>query len=95
MGQEQLLHIRNQNFAIQIKRTQIQYMQSIWLDKDEKVIPSKIIISSFSLQSEGSKINLLGFDKSLIWEKVGNGLLINIPTKSKIILHVNMHGHSK
>lgn len=48
--------------------------------KDEAVIPAKIIISSFSPKAN-TNISLLGFDKTLSWEKVGNGLLINVPNE--------------
>ncbi|MCB0730159.1 MAG: alpha-L-fucosidase [Ignavibacteriae bacterium] len=47
-------------------------------DEDETTIPEKILISSFS-PKEGSKINLLGYDKPIPWENIGNGTLLTIP----------------
>jgi alpha-L-fucosidase len=47
-------------------------------DKDEKTIPSKIVINSFTPKA-GSEISLLGSNKSLKWEKVGNGTLVSVP----------------
>jgi alpha-L-fucosidase len=49
-------------------------------DKDEKTIPSKIVINSFTPKA-GTEITLLGNNKSLKWEKVGNGTLISVPAE--------------
>ncbi len=48
-------------------------------DKDEKTIPAKIFISSFTPKA-GSEVSLLGYNKPLSWEKIGNGTLVNIPS---------------
>lgn len=48
--------------------------------KDEETIPSKIVINSFA-PKKGSKVTLLGFDQALIWEKIGNATLVNIPVE--------------
>ena len=47
-------------------------------DIDEKTIPAKIFISSFSPKF-GSEVNLLGYEKPLDWETIGNGTLISVP----------------
>ena len=47
-------------------------------DEDEVKMPSKIVISSFT-PKEGSEVTLLGYDKSLEWERAGNAVLISVP----------------
>ena len=47
-------------------------------DEEEETIPSKILINTFSPKA-GSKVTLLGYDKNLDWEKIGNSILISIP----------------
>ena len=47
-------------------------------DKDEKNIPSEIFVSSFA-PKPGSKVNLLGSNTELKWNKIGNGVLISVP----------------
>jgi alpha-L-fucosidase len=48
-------------------------------DEDEKTLPAKVFVSSFQ-STGGSKIYLLGYEKSLKWEKNGKGIVINIPS---------------
>ena len=47
-------------------------------DENEKTIPSDVMVYSFTPKS-GTNISLLGYEKPLSWEKVGNGTLIKIP----------------
>jgi len=47
-------------------------------DKNEKTIPSKVMVNSFVPKS-GSAIHLLGYNKQLNWEKIGTGTLISVP----------------
>ncbi|MCB0730158.1 MAG: alpha-L-fucosidase [Ignavibacteriae bacterium] len=52
------------------------------MEDDEKFLPSKILLSSFVPQ-KGSEINILGYDKPILWEKIGNGIMVTIPSKLK------------
>lgn len=47
-------------------------------DEDKKQPPSKIWLSTIQ-PTDGAKLNLLGFDGELDWEKVGKEFLVNIP----------------
>jgi len=47
-------------------------------EKDEKTIPSKVMIYSF-VPEHGSEINLLGYDNPLKWENINGGTLVNVP----------------
>jgi len=41
-------------------------------------MPAKIWLSSIQPE-EGASVMLVGVDKPLIWEKTGNGFVVNIP----------------
>jgi alpha-L-fucosidase len=47
-------------------------------DDDEDTIPEKIVISSFT-PKKNTEINLLGYNKPIVWEKFGNSTLLHIP----------------
>ena len=47
-------------------------------EEGETIIPSKLVINSF-LPSEESEIEILGYNQSLMWERVGDATLIHIP----------------
>jgi alpha-L-fucosidase len=47
-------------------------------DKNETNMPPLIMVHSMQ-PAKGSKVNLLGHDRPLNWEKVGNGFVIHIP----------------
>lgn len=49
-------------------------------EENEMGMPSKIFLSSIS-PSENAKITLLGTDQELVWEKLGNGFVVDIPEK--------------
>ncbi|MBK8946864.1 MAG: alpha-L-fucosidase [Ignavibacteriae bacterium] len=49
-------------------------------DENDKKLPSEIFISSF-IPKAGSKINLLGFDKEIVWKKISNGIIISVPNE--------------
>ncbi len=51
-------------------------------DENEKTIPAEIMLYSFTPKS-GTEVSLLGYEKSLKWEKVGNGTLIHLPNEIK------------
>ena len=47
-------------------------------DEDEDNPPSKILLSSIQ-PTEGASVIMLGYDQPLKWEKVGKGVLIEVP----------------
>ncbi|PID58679.1 MAG: alpha-L-fucosidase [Ignavibacteriae bacterium] len=59
------------------KNTNIVYAIYI-ADKNEKTIPEKVFIPSFT-PKKGTQINLLGSDINLTWETNSNGTFISIP----------------
>ena len=51
-------------------------------EENESSMPSKIWLSSIQ-PKKGAKVTLLGLDKTLDWEKSGNGFYVDIPEKMR------------
>jgi alpha-L-fucosidase len=47
-------------------------------DRDETNLPSMVMVHSMQ-PAKGSKVHLLGYNRPLDWEKVGNGFVIRVP----------------
>ncbi len=64
--------------------TQNRYDKTVYAiylaDEDEKVMPSKIWLSTFT-PVKGVSITMLGKREKLEWEQIGNGFIVTIPEK--------------
>jgi alpha-L-fucosidase len=51
--------------------------------EDESKIPKELVLSSVT-SHKNLKIHLLGYEQTLQWEKIGNGIVIHIPEKMQM-----------
>jgi alpha-L-fucosidase len=52
---------------------------AIYLADEEEINPPQKILLQTIQPSKGAEVHLLGYNKSLSWEKVGKGVLIELP----------------
>ena len=52
-------------------------------DENDTTMPEKVVVESFT-PARGSTVRLLGYDASLEWERVGNGVVISIPSSPRL-----------